>query len=138
MADRGNSIKKQRIRPMKMVTVGTMNRSISIRAAEIWYCEVMSAAEEEVFIFFYLQRQFSKQQLWEQHLAAIFAAAPVKYTGMQAEAAPTGQKFFLRKKLAVILNELSEQLRVLMKFIRWKIKFKLILSFQMQTFKLFF
>ena len=51
MADRGNSIKKQRIRPIKMVTVGIMKRSISIRAAETWYCKVVSAIDEEVFIF---------------------------------------------------------------------------------------
>jgi len=34
MTARGKSIKKQRIRPIKMVTVGIMNLSISIRAAE--------------------------------------------------------------------------------------------------------
>ena len=50
MADRGNSIKKQRIRPIKMVTVGMINRSISIRAAETWYCKVVSAVDEEVSI----------------------------------------------------------------------------------------
>jgi hypothetical protein len=51
MADRGKSIKKQRIRPMKMVTVGTTKRSISIRAAETWYCKVVSVVDEEVVIF---------------------------------------------------------------------------------------
>jgi hypothetical protein len=30
--------------------VGTTKRSISIRAAETWYCIVVSATDEEVFI----------------------------------------------------------------------------------------
>jgi hypothetical protein len=50
MAERGKSIKKHRISPIKMVTVGTMNRSTSIRAAETWYCAVMSAADGEFVI----------------------------------------------------------------------------------------
>jgi hypothetical protein len=33
-----------------MVTVGTTKRSISIRAAETWYCMAVSAVDEEVFI----------------------------------------------------------------------------------------
>jgi hypothetical protein len=53
MADRGKSIKKHRIKPMKIVTVGTINRSISIRAAETRYFVVMSAAAV-VFILFSL------------------------------------------------------------------------------------
>jgi len=34
-----------------MVTVGTTKRSISIRAAETWYCKVVSVVDEEVVIF---------------------------------------------------------------------------------------
>jgi hypothetical protein len=45
-----------------------------------------------------LQLHFPNLKLWEQHLAAIFAATPVKYTGMQAEAAPTDQKYFYATK----------------------------------------
>ena len=44
-------MKKHRIRPIKMVTVGMINRSTSIRAAETWYFAVMSAVDEEAFIY---------------------------------------------------------------------------------------
>ena len=50
IAARGNNIKKQSSSPMKIVTVGTMNLSISIRVAETWYGVVTASAGDEVFI----------------------------------------------------------------------------------------
>jgi hypothetical protein len=76
MADRGKSMKKQRISPIKMVTVGMINRSISIRAAETWYCMVISALDEEgsIFLFYCNSNIFLNYRLWGQHLVAIIAA----------------------------------------------------------------
>ena len=50
IAVRGNSMKKLSSSPIKIVTAGTINRSISIRPAGIWYETVISSARDEAFI----------------------------------------------------------------------------------------